>query len=101
MWEKLKPTHPEVVIYTQFEDFATIEVEKKTSKLSDIVHYIINVNVIDITEQTFDIYKFDDVEKALSEIRRLIEELYDEIPLYSDTEVEHWIDEFCDIIGEY
>ncbi len=101
MWEQLKPTHPEAIIYAKFEDFATIEVEKKKSRNSDIVHYMVNVRIIDITDQCFDIYKLDELEKALSVIRQEIEDLYNNIPLYTDIQIEHWIDEFCDKISEY
>ncbi len=101
MWEQLKSKHPSVIIYAKLDDFATIEVEKKVSKTSDLTHYVINIDIFDVTTQCVDIYRLDDVEKAMVKIRKKIEELYDDIPMYDEEEISNWIDEFIEEIDEF
>ena len=102
MWEQLKPRNQDMIINASYEDFASIQVERRKNKNSeDIVHYLVTVRINDITEQCLDLYKFDEVEKALAFIRREIEELYDNIPLYTDEEIEDWVENFIDLISEY
>ncbi|MDD6302111.1 MAG: hypothetical protein PUA56_02205 [Bacillales bacterium] len=101
MWEQLKIKHPSVIMYVGYEDFATIEVEKKVSPSSNIVHYMINIEIIDVTSQCVDVYKLTDIEKMMRTIRKEIEQLYEDIPLLSQEQIDDWIDDFIDILNSF
>lgn len=101
MWEQLKIKHPSVIMYVGYEDFATIEVEKKVSPSSNIFHYMINIEIIDVTSQCVDVYKLTDIEKMMRTIRKEIEQLYEDIPLLSQEQIDDWIDDFIDILNSF
>lgn len=100
MWKQLKPSHQTVILHTEYEEFASIEVEKINSKNTSIARYVIYINIYDITEQNIDVYKLEDIEKTLIVLRKEIENLYEEIEENNVHEIEEWIDHFCDVISE-
>lgn len=100
MWKQLRPTHATVILNTEFEDFASIEVEKINTKNTSISHYVIGINIYDITEQSVDVYKNEDIERVLRCVKNAIEELYEEIAEYSQEDIEDWVDHFCDLLTE-
>lgn len=100
MWKQLKPTHATVILNTEFEDFASIEVEKMNTKSTSIVHYVIGINIYDITEQSIDVYKGEDIERVLRTLKKEIEELYEEIADYEKEDIDDWVDRFCELLTE-
>lgn len=101
MWNQVKPSTPNTLMVVEYEDFATIEVVKKTNKTNSITHYTFNIDIVDVTEQSIDIYKLEDIENVMTRVKAAIEELYDEIPAMSNDDIEMWIDNFLELCNDY
>jgi hypothetical protein len=93
MWDILKSTRANVIMNIGYEDFATIEVEKMI-KTNNVDHYVINIDIFDVYETSVDIYKLNELEKALEIIKEEIEFLYDNIPLYNQEELDEYLESF-------
>lgn len=93
MWDILKSTRANVIMNIGYEDFATIEVEKMI-KTNNVDHYVINIDIFDVYETSVDIYKLNELEKALEIIKEDIEFLYDNIPLYNQEELDEYLESF-------
>lgn len=93
MWDILKSTRANVIMNIGYEDFATIEVEKMI-KTNNVDHYVINIDIFDVYETSVDIYKLNELEKALEIIKEEIEFLYDNIPLYNQEELDEFLESF-------
>lgn len=98
MWIQEKNKRSTVVIELNYEDFAHIIVEKKSKGL--INQFTINFEIDDILNDTFNSYDLKEVTKVLEIIKKEIEELYDQIPLFDEQKIQNWIDEFYDKIND-
>ena len=98
MWEQIKSKHPSVMMKLEYEDFASIEVEKMIS--GSISKYEVNVEVYDICSDSCAFFELKEVEVSLKTIKREIEKLYDEIPLFDEEDLEKWVDKFHDLLSE-
>lgn len=99
MWEQKKSKHPTIILCLEYEEFASIEIEKILK--GSIPQYTINVDVYNIINDSVILYDLKDVEKALNEIKKSIEELYEDIPLMNDDEITSWVEEFQDCLAVY
>lgn len=100
-WTQKKSNMPSVMMSLDLEDFASIEVEKKTLKNLSIKQYVINVDVKDVYTESFIIDELSMAEKALKEIKQEIEYLYDEIADMEEDEIRDWCDNFSEIMEEF
>lgn len=100
MWEQIKTTRNNVVLNLNYEDFATIEVEKKTNN-KGILFYEISFHLEDVTDQSIICYKLAEVSKVLEKAKILIEELFVEKDDFTQEELYNWLDEFVENINEY
>lgn len=99
MWAQLKSNHPSVIMKLEFEEFASIEVEKTLKGV--IPQYVVNVDIYDIGSDSCVLFELKDIEKALKIIKKEIEELYNEIPLFDDSDIESWFDNFQDLMSGF
>ena len=99
MWEQKKSKHPSVIVMMEYDDFASIEVEK--TKKGNIFQYIVNIDVYNIYTDSAIFYDLKDIESALKVIKKQIEELYEDIPLFSDDDITNWIEDFQDIVSSF
>ena len=94
MWEIKKNNQANVIMELEFEEFSHVIVTKNDKK--PIKEYQIEVEIFDIYETTFSTFTLKDVEEKMKIIKKQIEELYEDIPLFDTLEIEHWISEFED-----
>lgn len=99
MWEQIKSKHPSVMMKLEYEEFASIEVEKTIS--GSISKYVINVEIYDICNDSCTFFDLREVESSLKRIKKEIEELYNEIPLFDDNDLENWVEDFHDLLNEF
>ena len=99
MWEQIKSKHPSVMMKLEYEEFANIEVEKTIS--GAISKYVINVEIYDICNDSCTFFDLREVESSLKIIKKEIEELYNEIPLFDDNDLENWVEDFHDLLNEF
>ena len=99
MWEQIKSKHPSVMMKLEYEEFANIEVEKTIS--GAISKYVINVEIYDICNDSCTFFDLREVESSLKRIKKEIEELYNEIPLFDDNDLENWVEAFHDLLNEF
>lgn len=99
MWEQIKSKHPSVMMKLEYEEFATVEVEKTIS--GAISKYVINVEIYDICNDSCTFFDLREVESSLKRIKKEIEELYNEIPLFDDNDLENWVEDFHDLLNEF
>ncbi|MBE6132293.1 MAG: hypothetical protein E7180_02715 [Erysipelotrichaceae bacterium] len=99
MWEQIKSKHPSVMMKLEYEEFANIEVEKTIS--GAISKYVINVEIYDICNDSCTFFDLREVESSLKRIKKEIEELYNEIPLFDDNDLENWVEDFHDLLNEF
>lgn len=99
MWEQIKSKHPSVMMKLEYEEFANIEVEKTIS--GAISKYVINVEIYDICNDSCIFFDLREVESSLKRIKKEIEELYNEIPLFDDNDLENWVEDFHDLLNEF
>ena len=99
MWEHIKSKHPSVMMKLEYEEFANIEVEKTIS--GAISKYVINVEIYDICNDSCTFFDLREVESSLKRIKKEIEELYNEIPLFDDNDLENWVEDFHDLLNEF
>ena len=92
MWESKKSKHPTIIMSLEYEEFALIEVEKIFK--GSLPQYIIDIDIYDVLNDSIICYELKEVQKALEVIKKEIEELYDDIPLFDDVELKKWIDDF-------
>ena len=94
MWEIKKSQRNNVVMILEYQDFASIEVTKKEK--GPLFEYTINVNIFDVLESQVSAYELKEVEMKLTAIKKQIEELYEDIPLFDNDELDRWITDFED-----
>ena len=99
MWEQIKSKHPSVMMKLEYEEIANIEVEKTIS--GAISKYVINVEIYDICNDSCTFFDLREVESSLKRIKKEIEELYNEIPLFDDNDLENWVEDFHDLLNEF
>ena len=99
MWEQIKSKHPSVMMKLEYEEFANIEVEKTIS--GAISKYVINVEIYDICNDSCTFFDLREVESSLKRIKKEIEELYNEIPLFDDNDLENWVEDFHVLLNEF
>lgn len=99
MWEQIKSKHPSVMMKLEYEEFANIEVEKTIS--GAISKYVINVEIYDICNDSCTFFDLREVESSLKRIKKEIEELYNEISLFDDNDLENWVEDFHDLLNEF
>lgn len=99
MWEQIKSKHPSVMMKLEYEEFANIEVEKTIN--GAISKYVINVEIYDICNDSCTFFDLREVESSLKRIKKEIEELYNEIPLFDDNDLENWVEDFHDLLNEF
>ena len=99
MWEQIKSKHPSVMMKLEYEEFANIEVEKTIS--GAISKYVINVEIYDICNDSCTFFDLREVESSLKRIKKEIEELYNEIPLFDNNDLENWVEDFHDLLNEF
>ncbi len=99
MWEQIKSKHPSVMMKLEYEEFANIEIEKTIS--GAISKYVINVEIYDICNDSCTFFDLREVESSLKRIKKEIEELYNEIPLFDDNDLENWVEDFHDLLNEF
>ena len=99
MWEQIKSKHPSVMMKLEYEEFASIEVEKNIN--GAISKYVINVEIYDICNDSCTFFDLREVESSLKRIKKEIEELYNEIPLFDDNDLENWVEDFHDLLNEF
>ena len=99
MWEQIKSKHPSVMMKLEYEEFANIEVEKTIS--GAISKYVINVEIYDICNDSCTFFDLREVESSLKRIKKEIEELHNEIPLFDDNDLENWVEDFHDLLNEF
>ncbi len=100
-WTTKKTNLPSVMISLEYDDFATVEVEKKKMKNSSLMQYVISVEIKDLFCESFIIDDFQEVEKALKEIKTQIEILYDNLDEYDEEDLNDWCEVFSDTIQEF
>lgn len=99
MWEQIKSKHPSVMMKLEYEEFANIEVEKTIN--GAISKYVVNVEIYDICNDSCTFFDLREVESSLKRIKKEIEELYNEIPLFDDNDLENWVEDFHDLLNEF
>ena len=99
MWEPKQIKHPSILMSLEYEEFASIEVEKRIK--GAIAQFVISINIFDIIEDSVVTFDLREVEKALSCIKKQIEELYDKIPLFDDDDLDEWIESFQENLSSY
>ena len=57
MWKQIETSRNNILLYLNYEDFATIEVEKKTNN-KGVTFYEINFHLEDVTDQSVVCYEF-------------------------------------------
>ena len=92
MWEIKKSQRSNVVMILEYQDFAHIEVSKKEK--GPMCEYLIEVDIYDVYESSVVSYELKDVEEKLKGIKKQIEELYEDIPLFDEFQLEVWISTF-------
>lgn len=100
MWEQIKTSRNNVILSLNYEDFATIEVEKKTNN-KGVNFYEINFHLEDVTDQSVVCYKIEEVSKTLEKAKEMIEELYLDYEDSSDEEIYSWLDSFVEEINNF
>ena len=92
MWESKKSKHPTIIMSLEYEEFCLIEVEKIFK--GSLPQYIIDIDIYDILNDSIICYELKEVERALGIIKKEIEELYDDIPLFGEDELKKWVGDF-------
>ena len=100
MWKQIETSRNNILLYLNYEDFATIEVEKKTNN-KGVTFYEINFHIEDVTDQSVVCYKLEDVKVVLERAKDEIEEFYLDKDDYSDEEIYSWLDDFVELINEF
>jgi hypothetical protein len=101
MWEQKKTTHVNQVVKFDFEDFATLVVEKRKNKQEIIDQYSINFEIFDVCTETVYMYDLKEVESCLKFIRTAVEKLYEEISYLNYLEIQSWVEDFEDELSAY
>lgn len=99
MWETLKSNQPNSILSLEYEEFASINVEK--IQKGSLYEYIVDINIYNLLEDSIVTYSMKELEKSLEFIKEKIEDLYNSYDSYSDIELNEWIDNFQDEIEEY
>ncbi len=99
MWKEKKNLKANVIMETEYEDFASLKVLKKVQ--NNIVNYILTINIYSIVSEELSFYKMDDLTKILKYVKSSIEYFYDNINDMDDDEYNSFIDDFLAKINEY
>lgn len=99
MWNVKKNTKANIVMESEFEDFASLLVEKKFKE--SIPYFTLDINIYDVLHEDLDFYKLDDLSNILKFVKNDIEYLYKNINTMSDDEYYSFIDDFKQKINEY
>ncbi len=99
MWETKKNTRANVIMELEYNDFASLRVEKNNQ--GKIPSYTLFINVYSIINEQLVFYKLEDMSDILTYIKKSIEKFYNEIDDMSDDEYDNFIDEFLQRINEY
>ncbi len=99
MWNTKKNLRANVVSEIEYNDFASLKIEKKVK--NNITIYTLFINIYDVLEEELDFYKLEDISEILVYIKNSIEKLDREIDDLSDEEYLAWINEFKQKINEY
>lgn len=100
MWENVKTSRNTVILSLSYEDFATIQVEKRMRN-NGMIEYEISFHIEDVHDSIISCFKLEDVEKILKVSKSLIENLYDEIDGMDDIEIDEWIEDFEDQVNDF
>ena len=100
MWENVKNSRNTVILSLSYEDFATIQVEKRMRN-NGMIEYEISFHIEDVHDSLISWFKLEDVEKILKVSKSLIENLYDEIDGMDDIEIDEWIEDFEDQVNDF
>lgn len=100
MWEQIKTSKNNVILYLSYEEFADIKVEKKVNS-KGILFYEVSFHIENITDQSIEIGNINQVSKILERAKYMIEELYEEYDDLSNASIYQWLDEFIDEINNY
>ena len=68
MWEQIKSKHPSLMMKLEYEEFASIEVEKTLNGI--IAKYVINVEIYDICNDSCTFFDVKEVELSLKRIKK-------------------------------
>ena len=100
MWENNKSTSNTIILSMNYYDFSSIIVEKRITSKGNI-YYELKVSVDDVIEQIVDISNIDNVKTVISNIKPMIEDLYEDIIDMDDNELNLWVEDFLDQINDY
>lgn len=100
MWKQNETNKSNIILSLDYNNFAFIEVEKKTSN-KGVLFYEINFQIDNITNQSTVCYNIEDVKTVLENCKPSIEDLYDNIDEMSDSEIYDWLDEFVETINDF
>lgn len=99
MWKIKKNLRANVIMELEYEDFASLRVEKKTNNRID--SYTLFIDIYEVLNEELSFYKMDDMTNILTFIKTDIEYLANHIDMMSDEEYNRWIDNFLIKINEY
>lgn len=102
MWEQGKSKYANVIMDLKYEDFAELIIEKRIPKGSTLAVYELRIMIFeDILEEKWTYHQMKDLESVLVYVKKEIEELYNQIPLFDNDKLNDWLDRFIDKVNEF
>ena len=98
MWVNNEFKKNTYVISIAYDDFSTIEVEKKMNR-KGIIEYELSLHIEGVQDFIASFYRLEDVSSVLSKLKSLIEELDNEIDYLDDNEIDAYIDRIEDALN--
>lgn len=99
MWNELKTKKSNTILCLEYEEFAYVEIDK--IKKDNIDFFSIELEIYDIYNNNFVLYKMDDVLKVLSAFKKEVERLYDIINDLTEDELDDFLDKLDDTLNNY
>lgn len=102
MWEQGKSKYANEIMDLKYEDFAELIIEKRIPKGTTLAVYELRIMIFeDILEEKWTYHQMKDLESVLVYVKKEIEELYNQIPLFDNDKLNDWLDRFIDKVNEF